>query len=130
MFKVKWLPKAKIDYDGLKEAGLQTHESRKRSGKKKSSKAEGLFKQVHKAIELLSSNPKHPGLQTHMYITLEHPYDRSQKVFVAYPQNRTPGAYRVFWCYGPGKQEITILAITPRPAPDGTGRQDSPPTRN
>ena len=115
MFKVKWLPKAKIDYDGLKEDARQACESRKRLGKKKSSNAEGLFKQVHKAIELLSSNPKHPGLQTHTYITLEHPYDRSQKVFVAYAQNRTPGAYRVFWCYGPDKQEITILTITPHP---------------
>jgi hypothetical protein len=30
-------------------------------------------------------------------------------------QNRTPGAYRVFWCYGPDQKQITILAITPHP---------------
>ena len=27
----------------------------------------------------------------------------------------TPGACRTFWCYGPAKREITIIAITPHP---------------
>jgi hypothetical protein len=38
-------------------------------------------------------------------------------VFEAYAQNRTPGAYRIFWCYGPDKDkgDITITAITPHP---------------
>ena len=30
-------------------------------------------------------------------------------------ENDTPGAYRVFWCYGPDRRQITIVAITPRP---------------
>ena len=42
-------------------------------------------------------------------------YQVKAKVFEAYAQHRTPGAYRVFWCYGPGPGEITILAITPHP---------------
>lgn len=29
--------------------------------------------------------------------------------------NRTPGAYRIFWAYGPLKKQITILAITLHP---------------
>jgi hypothetical protein len=86
-----------------------------RNGKGKSTKAEGLFKQVFKCIELLAVNPRHPGLQTHEYHSLAHPYDKNQKVFEAYAQNRTPGAYRVFWCYGPSRNQITILAITPHP---------------
>lgn len=36
-------------------------------------------------------------------------------VFESYAQNKTPGAYRIFWTYGPSKAEITILAITPHP---------------
>jgi hypothetical protein len=36
-------------------------------------------------------------------------------MFEAYAQNDTPGAYRIMWCYGPGKGEITIVAITPHP---------------
>jgi hypothetical protein len=86
-----------------------------RRGEGKSTKAEGLFKQVYKCIELLAADPRHPGLQTHAYYSLAQPYDSHQKVFEAYAQNRTPGAYRVFWCYGPDKKQITIIAITPHP---------------
>ncbi|MSQ48358.1 MAG: hypothetical protein EXR78_08265 [Deltaproteobacteria bacterium] len=63
----------------------------------------------------LEQNPRHPGLNTHEYDGIPNPYDNNQKVFEAYAQNKTPGAYRIFWCYGPGKQQITILAITPHP---------------
>jgi len=38
-----------------------------------------------------------------------------EKVFEAYVQNKTPGAYRLFWCYGPDKGQITLIAITPHP---------------
>jgi hypothetical protein len=44
-----------------------------------------------------------------------HPFDRQGKVFEAYAQNQTPSAYRVFWCYGLGKGELTIIAITRHP---------------
>jgi hypothetical protein len=33
----------------------------------------------------------------------------------AYVENKTPAAFRVFWCYGPNRDELTILAITPHP---------------
>jgi hypothetical protein len=45
----------------------------------------------------------------------ELPFDPAAKVFEAYAQNKTPGAYRVFWCYGPEQGEITVIAITPHP---------------
>lgn len=85
----------------------------RRRGEGKSTRVEGLFKQVNKCVELLAANPRHPGLQTHEYHALRNPYDPKGKVFEAYVQHRTPGAYRLFWCYGPGKTQITILAITP-----------------
>ena len=47
--------------------------------------------------------------------TLAHPFNPHDKVFEAYAQNRTPGAYRVFWCYGPEAGQITVIAITPHP---------------
>jgi hypothetical protein len=75
----------------------------------------GLFSQVLKCLELLANNPRHPGLQTHECNGIVNPFDPKKKVFEAYVQNRTPGAYRVFWCYGPEKDQITILAITPHP---------------
>ncbi len=81
----------------------------------KSSLQEGLYKQLIKTLQLLSANPRHPGLKTQQYSSIKHPYQPSEKVFEAYAQNNTPGAYRVFWCYGPHKKEITILLITQHP---------------
>ena len=77
----------------------------------------GLVKQLKKTIGFLQTNPRHPSLQTHVFHSLAHPYDPAEKVkvFEAYVQQRTPAAYRVFWCYGPQKGQITIIAITPHP---------------
>jgi hypothetical protein len=113
MFKLKWTNEAKATYKELKDVATAIQKQRK--GKRKTSKQEGLFKQVHKAITLLSSNPKHPGLRTHEFKSMPNPYDQKEKVFEAYAQNKTPGAYRIFWCYGPGARAITIIAITPHP---------------
>ncbi len=75
----------------------------------------GLYKQIHKTLEFLQANPKHPSLHTHEYSSFDNPFNPKEKVFEAYAQNNTPGAYRVFWCYGPEKRQITIIAITPHP---------------
>ena len=103
MFTLLWTPEAQAGYDDLKAKAKASLLARKKKAKAKASKAEGLFKQVHKTIQTLASNPKHPGLATHEFHSLPHPYDKKLKVFEAYAQNRTPGAYRVFWCYGPEK---------------------------
>jgi len=112
-FELVWLEEAREVYEQLRMAALASFE--KRGGKGKSTKPEGLFKQIHKCVQLLRANPRHPGLQTHEYDSFAHPYADEQKVFEAYAQNRTPGAYRVFWCYGPKAKQITIVGITPRP---------------
>jgi len=115
VFSLVWTPEAKANYEALKARAVASLASRRAKSKTKSSRDEGLFKQVHKTLTLLASNPKHPGLQTHEYHSLRHPYDETRKVFEAYAQNRTPNAYRVFWCYGPGKQQVTVIAVTPHP---------------
>ena len=118
MFEVRWTDRAARDYGTLKAAADAARAKRKKSGKKKgnkATKAEGLLKRVLKTVRLLRQNPRHPGLQTHEYHSLVNPLDRSQKVFEAYVQQDTPGAYRLFWCYGPGKRDITLIAITPHP---------------
>jgi hypothetical protein len=115
MFALKWTDEASSQYDQLQQTAEASLANRQKNAKSKATKAEGLFKQVHKTIELLASNPKHPGLQTHEYDSLTNPYNPDAKVFEAYAQNNTPGAYRIFWCYGPNKREITLIAITPHP---------------
>jgi hypothetical protein len=71
------------------------------------------FKAVRKALGYLESNPRHPSLNTHKYSSLQGP--SGEEVFEAYAENNTPAAYRIFWYYGPGKKQITIIAITPHP---------------
>ena len=75
----------------------------------------GLVKQIKKSLGFLQQNPKHPSLHTHPYTSIEHPYHPNEKVFEAYAQQHTPSAYRIFWCYGPRKGQMTIIAITPHP---------------
>lgn len=114
-FKLNWVQPAASTFSDLEKAAQSAATNRKKSRKEKASKQEGLFKQVRKTIEYLAHNPKHPSLKTHEYGSLENPFRPTEKVFEAYVQNNTPGAYRVFWCYGPGGGEITIIAITPHP---------------
>ncbi len=114
-FAPYWSNEAQETYDRLKRRAEAALQHRRKSGKSKSSRAEGLFKQVHKCITLLLENPRHPGLQTHEFHSLQHPYVRNAKVFEAYVQQKTPAAYRLFWCYGPTPAEITILSITAHP---------------
>jgi hypothetical protein len=114
-FKIIFVEPAGSTYQNLESAAQKAHQNRMTKKVKKTSKQEGLFKQVHKTIGYLAENPKHPSLNTHEYDSINNPYDASKKVFEAYAQNSTPGAYRVFWCYRPDKNEITIIAITPHP---------------
>ncbi|MGA7217552.1 MAG: hypothetical protein WBX38_04525 [Candidatus Sulfotelmatobacter sp.] len=86
----------------------------------KSPSKRALFAQVRKTIAYLEVNPHHPGLNTHEFSSLSGA--NGEKLFEAYAQNNTPGAYRIFWHYGPdetkGKQRtsvITIVAITRHP---------------
>jgi len=67
------------------------------------------LKAVRKTLLLLESNPRHPGLRTHKFQSLAGP--NGEEVFEAYAEQGTPAAYRVFWCYGPEKGQITVLAI-------------------
>jgi len=80
----------------------------------------GLHKQLLKTLDLLRSNTRHPSLKTHRYLAFSGP--NGEPVWEAYAQNRTPGAYRVFFCYGPdciegGKRQavITLLELTAHP---------------
>lgn len=70
-------------------------------------------KAVVKSLKFMKINLKHPSLNTHKYDDMEGP--DGEEIFESYAQNNTPGAYRIFWYYGPGKREITIIAITPHP---------------
>jgi hypothetical protein len=72
-----------------------------------------VLRAVRKTLGFMETNLRHPSLQTHEFTSLKGP--RGEKVFEAYVQQRTPSAYRVFWYYGPEKNQITIVTVTPHP---------------
>ena len=115
VFSLEWADEADKKYRDPEAKAKKSLENRKKSKKTRSSKVEGLFKQVRKCIKLLKNDPRHPSLQTHPYQSLTNPYDPTKKVFEAYAQQNTPGAYRVFWCYGPNRGQITIIDIDSHP---------------
>lgn len=73
----------------------------------------GILKQVNKVLGFMETNLKHPSLNTHKFDDMPSPFGGD--VFESYAQNKTPGAYRIFWVYGPNQKEITIITITPHP---------------
>jgi len=97
LFELQWTAEASRTYNLLKNAASQSKR----------------YQAVKKTIKFLATNPRHPSLQTHEYMSLKGP--SGEKVFEAYAEQRTPAAYRVFWYYGPSKGIITIFAITPHP---------------
>ena len=80
---------------------------------KKDKGLEKRYNAVKKAIRFLSENPRHKSLKTHEFTSLSGP--KGEKIFEAYAEQSTPVAYRIFWYYGPSKNQITIIAITPHP---------------
>ena len=72
-----------------------------------------ILKAIRKCLGFLETNPRHPSLNIHEFRSLKGP--SGEKIFEAYAQQKTPGAYRVFWYYGPKRGMITIVAITPHP---------------
>ena len=72
-----------------------------------------MAKKLGKAFDLLANNPRHPGLKSHDIDDLSIRY--GARIWESYLENNTPAAGRIFWVYGPGKNEITIVAIEPHP---------------
>lgn len=71
------------------------------------------LRKVQKALAYLQVNPHHHSLQTHKFTSLKGP--NKEDIFEAYVENNVPGAWRIFFHYGPGPETIRIALITPHP---------------
>ena len=69
------------------------------------------LKKLRKTLGLLEQNPRH--LNSHKYQSVKS-VDGSD-LWESYVENHTPGAWRIFWIYGPGAGHITIVTIGPHP---------------
>ena len=72
-----------------------------------------LYKKWGQALKHLSINPKYPGLESHDIDELTMRY--GIKVWQSYLENKNSKARRMFWVYGPDKQDITIIGLDPHP---------------
>ena len=78
-----------------------------------SKEEESLYKKWGKAMAHLSQNPQHPGLHSHEIPPLSRRY--GMKVWQSYLENKTSSAIRMYWVYGPEKQDITVIGLEPHP---------------
>ncbi len=74
---------------------------------------EKRFKAVKKALQHLQQNPRHPGLNIHHFTSMSGP--KGEKIWEAYAENNTPGAYRIFFFYGHETRMISIIGIMAHP---------------
>ncbi|MBQ7478674.1 MAG: hypothetical protein IJT01_07210 [Selenomonadaceae bacterium] len=72
-----------------------------------------LYKKWGQAMAHLSQNPQHPGLHSHEIPPLSKRY--GMKVWQSYLENKTSSAIRMYWVYGPEKQDITVIGLEPHP---------------
>lgn len=64
-----------------------------------------------KALRILQEvGPGHPGFRTHKNDSISGPFGETWQVYL---ENHTPSAWRMFFCYGPGKGVITVFLLAP-----------------
>ena len=72
-----------------------------------------LFKKLGNALRKLSADSKYPSLKSHEIDALTNRY--GMKVWESYLENNNSGAMRIFWVYGPDREDITIIGLEPHP---------------
>lgn len=71
-------------------------------------------RKILKAIRLLRDyGPSYPGLNAHKYVSLSGP--NGEDLWEVYVENKTPSAWRLWWCYGPQADVITLVSVGPHP---------------
>lgn len=72
------------------------------------------LKKIQKSLRLLQhAGPRHPGLHSHGYTSVPGP--GGEQLWESYVENKTPSAWRIWWIYGPGDGQLTIVTIGPHP---------------
>lgn len=101
---------------------LWTDLSKKKAAGTISKKESTLYNKWGKAMRLLSQDPSYPSLHTHDIEPLTKRY--GVKVWQSYLENNTSRAMRMYWVYGPDRQDITIIGLEPHPEDKKNGAYD------
>ncbi len=81
-----------------------------------------LYKKWGSALKKLAMDPFYPSLKSHEIEPLSKRY--GMKVWQSYLENKKSGARRMFWVYGPDKNDITIIGLEPHPEDAKNGAYD------
>ena len=81
-----------------------------------------LYKKWGNALKKLSEDPMYPSLRSHEIEDLSRRY--GMKVWQSYLENKKSGARRMYWVYGPDRQEITIIGLEPHSENTKNGAYD------
>ena len=94
--------------------------------KNKSGEASKYEKQLYKkwgeSLKKLSTNPMYPSLHSHEIEELSRRY--GIRVWQSYLENKKSKAMRMYWIYGPDKEDITIIGLEPHPEDEKNGAYD------
>ena len=101
---------------------LWTDLSQKNAAGTISKKELSLYNKWGKAMRLLSQDPSYPSLHTHDIEPLTKRY--GVKVWQSYLENNTSRAMRMYWVYGPDRQDITIIGLEPHQKDKKNGAYD------
>ena len=101
---------------------LWTDLSKKKTAGTISKKELALYNKWGKAMRLLSQDPSYPSLHTHDIEPLTKRY--GVKVWQSYLENNASRAMRMYWVYGPDRQDITIIGLEPHPEDKKNGAYD------
>ncbi len=105
MFKIRMgLPEMRDFWDDL--------EKKIKDGTAKKDEVK-LYNKLGNALYHLSIDPFYPSLNTHEIPEMSKRY--GHKVWQSYLENNTPAADRIYWSYGPNKNDITITGLEPHP---------------
>lgn len=97
IFELDWADTAKESFESLKvDASKQKQ-----------------YKAVKNALKKLTRDPFYPSLNSHEFYSLKG--RNGEKVFESYAENKTSGAYRIFWHYGSNRGSIKVFMIAHHP---------------
>ncbi|WP_326960520.1 hypothetical protein [Amycolatopsis sp. NBC_01286] len=72
------------------------------------------LRKVKKALAFMEQQgPSYPGLRTHPMESIPGPNGKT--LYQSYVENNTPGAWRIWWVYGPEADQISIVSVGPHP---------------
>lgn len=72
------------------------------------------LKKIRKALRRLEqAGRRRPGLRSHDYKSIPGP--GGDTLWESYVENETASAWRIWWIYGPGDGQLTIVTVGPHP---------------